>query len=560
MPTRSALKRSTAVLGGIAVLAALATFVAIAWRFQRGFDWTDEAFYVAMPARFAMGDRPFVDELNVGENAGIFLWPFLKVWHALFGWTGVFAFVRVLYLGFLSGVGVALYALARACRAAAPTGIILGAACLCFIPYGCPALSYNTLATGLCAIGFFVAAKALIDDKPGVVWYRDPIVYSGFALGCASFAYPTVVVAAAAAAAAVFAFSTERLKAFLRFCGGGVAVAILMAPIFLRAGGTNIKAVMDYSFGGQPPTAGAFADKLSIAWVQFQSFNPEMWKHLSYAAIAVLLAKRWPFAMGLLLPLFPLLVRVPFTVQHAHLHYFACFGMYAPIFAVALERRRLALILCGTVWVPAVVSAFAISVSSGNGSRSAGIGMYAGTFVSALIFSLWVGELSSRWTWSFLRPVTQLAPLLFLYALEKYALDDALVYRDGTLPQLTTKMTSGPYKGLYTTPDRKRWLGKLEADVKNHHAGARTSFWYDFPAGYLYADLPPHLPCVWGFSYMTHRIEIEARWLRERSVTGEFVFRVGAGFSPARDGLDAALNERATQVGVGEGYTIWEVK
>ncbi len=50
-------------------VAALAAYV----RLFFGVDFTDEAFYSALPHVFSLGARPYLDELNITQNAGVLL-------------------------------------------------------------------------------------------------------------------------------------------------------------------------------------------------------------------------------------------------------------------------------------------------------------------------------------------------------------------------------------------------------------------------------------------------------------------------------------------------------
>ena len=62
----------------VAVVAVVA--LVFAWRrLFLGTDLSDEGFYVAVPYRFALGARPFVDEMNILQTAALFSVPFVKV-------------------------------------------------------------------------------------------------------------------------------------------------------------------------------------------------------------------------------------------------------------------------------------------------------------------------------------------------------------------------------------------------------------------------------------------------------------------------------------------------
>src|SRR5690349_20926287 len=95
-----------------AMVIAVIAFAVMFWRIRRGVDVTDEGYYAALPARIVMGDRPYVEELNLGINAGLLSYPFVKLHYWIRGFTGIFLFLRILYLFFFAGVGFTAFRLA----------------------------------------------------------------------------------------------------------------------------------------------------------------------------------------------------------------------------------------------------------------------------------------------------------------------------------------------------------------------------------------------------------------------------------------------------------------
>lgn len=560
MRKRGARDGISLVPAGIGVLACIATLSAIAWRMRRGLDWTDEAFYVSLPVRFIQGDRPFADEYNVAENAGLFLWPFLKVYSLFAGWEGVFLFGRVLFVAFLVAVAASVFAFARRCRLPVGGALVASAPALGCIPYGLPGLSYNTLGVGFLTIGTFVAARALVEPGERVPIYRDRLFWAGVALGSSTLAYPTLVVPAAFTSIAVLALAPERIRGFLTFCGGGLTVGVAVAPLLIRAGLSNLKAMAAYCLADRPPSSPSLRENIDAAWTLFQQYHPELWRGLALVAVAVILARRFPLLIALLVPLLPFVFRTPPLTANVALKYYACFALLTPIIALAIERRRVGLVVFATIFVPAVAAAFAVSLSSGNGARSAGQGLYPAALASGVLLALWLVETSRHWTWGFVRPVAQFAPATFLYIVVANALQPDAVYRDGPLPALTAKMTSGPYRGIYTTPQKKRWLDSVAVDIAKYRAGKRITFYYDFPAGYIYADRPPHLISTWNFAWTPVRAGMESRLFTEKTRPGEYVFRFGGGWNPTGTSIDRVVKETCEPIAHGDGYTIYTVK
>ena len=65
-----------------------------------GMDLQDESYYILVPWRWALGDKPFVDEENLAQVVGFLEYPFIKAFEVLRGGdvTGLVLYGRHLYL------------------------------------------------------------------------------------------------------------------------------------------------------------------------------------------------------------------------------------------------------------------------------------------------------------------------------------------------------------------------------------------------------------------------------------------------------------------------------
>ena len=100
-------RAARAAIGGVCLLAVLTLTYT---RLFFGIDFTDESFYIAVPLRFVMGARPLIDETNVVQQTpGIILYPFVKVYVALFGLDGIVLFARHLHLLFSAVIAAAIF-------------------------------------------------------------------------------------------------------------------------------------------------------------------------------------------------------------------------------------------------------------------------------------------------------------------------------------------------------------------------------------------------------------------------------------------------------------------
>ena len=80
-----------------------------------GMDLQDESYYVLVPWRWALGDRPFVQEQNLLQVPGLLTYPFVKLFGVLRGYdvTGLMLYTRHLYLLLMVAVAVVAFLFLR---------------------------------------------------------------------------------------------------------------------------------------------------------------------------------------------------------------------------------------------------------------------------------------------------------------------------------------------------------------------------------------------------------------------------------------------------------------
>lgn len=82
---RKASRTQVTLLAGLTV-AVLALCYA---RLFFGVDFLDEAFYAAIPYRFVLGARPFVDELNISQTFAFLTYPLVRLYVSLYSTNGL---------------------------------------------------------------------------------------------------------------------------------------------------------------------------------------------------------------------------------------------------------------------------------------------------------------------------------------------------------------------------------------------------------------------------------------------------------------------------------------
>ena len=100
------------------------------------------------------------------------------------------------------------------------------------MPAGLPGLSYNTLSTGLFAVGVFVAARwLLVEAQPrSKNVLRSPLFWAGVAHAGAAFAYASIVLAVVTTAVVILLLARgERIRATLTYAAGGAAFCLVVS-------------------------------------------------------------------------------------------------------------------------------------------------------------------------------------------------------------------------------------------------------------------------------------------------------------------------------------------
>jgi hypothetical protein len=437
-----------------AVVALCALVFLLAYgRIYLGIDLTDEAFAAAMPYSFALGARPFVDEITVHQTAALEILPFVRVYLGLVGSSdGLVLFLRHLYVALVLLACASVYSGLR--HIAGPSrSLIVCAALAAIMPCTKPMVSYNTLAVFLFTAAIF-SGFAAFQGSPGS---NRRFAASGALLVASVFAYPPLSVPAL-----VFGIflgqmcqgSREvpaRKRGLIAFIstvllGGAIALVVLAAY-----GLDNVRLAVLLTqdsgivFGGLAKLSRVLigaASGVMTAWDNLGRIDsfPLAYYVVSYTALAA-----------------PLVLRKRFRE--------------------AAVRQIVTL-----VWAPALVAGLVTAYTSSNGFLNATVGL-----VPAFLVTL---------------ALIRHGAIAFGAAVLLLVMQYAFVYRDEPIPGLTCRVSEGPYRGIWTSPARCAFIDQLSADLARFSGAQRTVLFYDgFPAGYLLSNLRASGPTLWMATY-----------------------------------------------------------
>lgn len=509
-------------------------------RLYFGVDLTDESFYAAVPYEYVLGDHPFVDELNAhpGQSFAFLTYPLVRAYYAVASWDGLVLALRHAYFALVTGVALLFLLLLRR-LVEWPWLLAGGLGYMALVPYSVPALSYNTMAAGFLACGFMFGLNYLL-----VSHARPHICLAGVFHGLAAIAYPPLLLVLPAYAIALWSLRpSTRARTVLTYCLGALVFPTVCGAVILMIGPSNVVHALSFSQVTGVMGGGSVKLKELLFW------HPAHWAaRVAPAALLAVVAivagrkrtrlRRWCIALipvaGLcvlatgqarLWAGVPFVRSVPFYWSGPWCYwsvlYIILLGLYSWLVVLyelgPSDSRR-----CLVVWglVPALFAGGVTAHWSANGFVSAWVGLAPSVLVAAIATGL--AARSSRASgeqnhaaWIRLTPVAAVlvAGLLFQWV---------AAYNEAPIWELTTRVQTGPFRGLYTTPERSALVQGMAADIDAVAAPADTIFFLpDLPYGYLLSAVRPAGPSVWLGDAETN--PAVGTWYEEASRTPKLV-------------------------------------
>jgi len=440
----------------------------------------DEALLVAIADFPRLGARWFVDEMSVQTTGSILISPFISLYTALFGTTGVFLFSRLLY--FVVSVAAAL-ATARffARYTHPPAALLLGALMVAYVPHGMSCLSYNSIGMMFFGLGTMLTLSGIFDQN------RKQCFWGGFCWVIGVFAYPTAIITFGVfclSLALLFLRRKELLGGFIKpfFIGLTVPSAVLIGVLLSCGIGNILKAVELSKHFNLPFDLIKLPDAIAV----YISYWPPWWLTVPLMAawlVSIVKFPRWSawgFAVLLLAYIF-----LGGTGEKAYLQAMWPIAetMVLPGLILAwrgLDKNSRAPVL--HFFIPAVFgSLIAMMTSRLTVYNMAGTAIFA-TMVGAAVLSR-----KDKWAaW---------ATALTLLGFTCYSQWPRL-YEDDVITKLDFEMKDGPFKYLRTNQHKGGAINTIQAEVKHLPLNGTILFQDHFPAGYLMTELRPLGPTI----------------------------------------------------------------
>lgn len=488
------------------------------YRIVRGVDLTDESFYCMIVYRLAKGNQLLVDTWEQCSTAAVLPAFLFKIFLWITGkQEGIIVFLRWTFFLLNSGAAVVLYKVQKKYLNEKYAGL-LSLFYLIYAPFCLYTFSYNNLSDMLMMLVINLMLLSVEDEN------KKLFLVSGGICAFMAFTYPTMLVLCPIMVILLFLKRKTVRGGWLHFALGGIAVAFFIALILLATIGfdgimTGIKGILSdpaYNMEAIPVKEKLWKAFLHLfVFALFFGFGKgiliKLYLIWLWLFIVGFFMKKCP-ALKLSIGLYPIavfLITIPMRTTYGPGNFIFIMSWLCPFLIFFTERnKQLFKKFLYYEYLPAILFYFVLSVSSYGGAGQAAQGLVVAALVTLKEIILIIEEtfaeckftgMFSKWKKNRKIECWIILAVLSIAILGELQVHWHTVYRDGNIKNLTEKVEKGPYKGIYTSEDKKAYLEEMtdlmqELQEKDHTALVL----YHANFAYLMLDMIPATPTMWG--------------------------------------------------------------
>lgn len=496
----------------VVIIAVTASYI----RLYFGVDFTDEAYYTALAYRYVLGDVPFVNELSV-IPFGIMIAPFVKLYVWIVGNTdGIILFARHLYFILTLFLASTIFLVVRK-YFSWYLSLLIASIAIAFEPYMIPSLSYNSMGVIFFTAGCFLGICIFLYPQKKICLF-----FAGICHGLSVFAYPNLLIPVLVYFLGLSFINYKNIKKIFYYILGGLIPASLLLSLIIHAGIDNFlfalnyaKKIISYIYNDRTLIGNARTIFKSLLWQDYPHYL------LMYLIISSLLITSLIFRKNkqllkilsftiFLIPAFGL--KANFIEAYSglssrfYMFYFS-YGFIYLIFLHFISKSKFLnnqhnenndTLIFYLIWFSCFFAGITMAFASGNSYRNLGVGML-GCGIITLIYGVSFLDSNNDHNQTIKNNnihqtlFISLAVLLCLFFQYSGFSKNQLVYRDANIPQLTKKTDFGPFKGIYTTPEKNQYFEQIYQDIKSLEFNDWKILVYqnNLPAIYLLTSLKP---------------------------------------------------------------------
>lgn len=502
-----------------------------------GFDWSDECYNLALPYRFALGSRAFIDSWDADQTYALLLAPVLWLYRLVVGnMDGILLFMRLLFVLVQTAVSLLVYRVMLKLCGSRTVALVAAAICLSFAPYSISSFSYYTLSCLLMIVAAMLVISLYLTESTARITVLSTL--AGVTYACACVAFPCCIAVLPSFILLLCAVrprvkkqegSQKTLRALAFFLSGFLFIGILVCGyLFVTVGLDEISKNISYLFYDPDHKPVMIVDKIFHFIRDYYNLMAVALMQLFFLAI-LFLFKYVKLDVGVKY-IFAFLIRVcmplcivaniiiiliepvsssPFIVKINQIQ--VCAGLWPLVLFANKPSRKNAIVML-SLYVPANLMCLAFYLSNSKGINEAPCTLILAVLsICPMLYEYYVPLIQMLKK----KPKKNMAYLLQagLIILAVFVIGSSsilrveTVYRDSSLSKLTVQMQSGPAKGIYTTPTAAANYEGIVADISaSVPKNSTVLFTGLLPFGYLCTDQPPAAPSLWRTQFDSDRL------------------------------------------------------
>jgi hypothetical protein len=450
------------------------------YRIFFGVNFFDEPFYAALPFRFLHGQKLFMQDFTLAQTFAITIYPFVKVHSLLFHSTEyLILFLRCCHWALNLGLELILFYIIKKELTPAVALIIVSSFGL-FLPGNIPTLSYNTLGTLFLTLGLFTSFFACYSNRTSLYFF------SGISMGLCALTYVTFISITILVALQV-AFWRRKKSDFFFYAIGILFVLAVPAMLLvsrLDAFQTSFALSKEYGY-----SVNKFITLVSILHKLFP--KQILGTIIPFFLISYFSCRRnsnLRFLVILFIPIFA------FILSQLSTLYWSVYPFYLSILALiplcTTPKSPFVTSLINRIFIPSILAGFVAALTSALGSLNAQVGLVPAVLASLTLIYLALAQAPS--SLSRLCPVFLAVPVFLALGAH---ID---IWDESPINELTEKITQGPFHGLYTSQEKKKYLDEVSSELLSALSSKGPLLIYpNFTAGYLIAGVSPASGLLW---------------------------------------------------------------
>ena len=391
------------IADGVFAVAMLLTAIFVFWKCRYGFGNVDESFYLTVPYRLYKGDALFLEEWHLSQMAGVLTYPAVWLYLTIHGSTeGIILAMRYFCTFLQCAIAVFLYIRLRRISWAGAAVAALSFAL--YTPFGIMALSYNSMGIMALVVAFVIAYTARRHTQ--VQYVAAGLCFAAAVLCCPYLVavYLLYLLAVVIRALVMRGRKIQRdvwsvWGALWVTAGAALAAVAFFAFVFSRASLADIWKAFPQILNDPEHPAIPFANHFKWFFSRIYTANdaaPKIYNLLMLLAAVCILdwgrAKRrlWYFTVAAVLTL---VLQWQHYQRNDYINHLMWSVNVLAVFALILTRDRQVRGLFFTMWIPGILYAFCLNMTSNQGFYAISSASAAATVGSIVMIALFAKEL-----------------------------------------------------------------------------------------------------------------------------------------------------------------------